>query len=54
MDISDFDTYTTFTFEGEKYIVLVELPVQKVLCCRAADVEGGATYVSVLLMEAPA
>lgn len=54
MDINDFSTYTKFFLDGVEYIVLVELPAQKALCCRAGDVEGGATTVPVVLMEAPA
>ena len=53
MDINDFSTYTKFFLDGVEYIVLVELPVQKALCCRVGDVEGGATTVPVVLMEAP-
>lgn len=54
MDIADFSTYTKFYVDNDEYIVLLELPVQKALCCRAADVEGGAACVPVVLMEAPA
>lgn len=53
MDINDFSTYTKFNLNGEEYIILVELPVQKALCCRAADVEGGANFVPVVLTENP-
>jgi len=51
MQISDFSTYPQFELDGETYIVLVELPVQKALCCRVADVEGGADCVPTVLME---
>jgi hypothetical protein len=53
MDINDFSAYTRFFLNEDEYIVLVDLPVQKALCCRVADVEGGATFVPVILMEAP-
>jgi len=53
MDINDFSAYTRFFLNEDEYIVLVDLPVQKTLCCRVADVEGGATFVPVILMEAP-
>lgn len=51
MNISDFSTYPQFELDGETYIVLVELPAQKALCCRVADIEGGASNVPVVLME---
>jgi hypothetical protein len=54
MQISDFDTYTKFFLDDVEYIVLVELPVQKALCCRVGDIEGGGDFVPVVLMEAPA
>lgn len=53
MYISDFSTYTKFDLNGEEYIILVELPVKKALCCRSADIEGGADCVPIVLMEAP-
>jgi hypothetical protein len=53
MNIDDFSTYTKFFLDGDEYIVLLDLPVQKALCCRVADIEGGATFVPVVLMEAP-
>lgn len=53
MQISDFSSYTRFYLNAEEYIVLLELSVQKALCCRTADVEGGADCVPVILMEIP-
>jgi hypothetical protein len=54
MDINDFSAYTRFFLNEDEYIVLVDLPVQKALCCRVADIEGGGEFVPVVLMEAPA
>lgn len=53
MNIDDFSSYTKFFLNGDEYIVLLELPVQKALCCRVIDIEGGATTVPVVLMESP-
>jgi hypothetical protein len=53
MNIDDFSSYTKFYFNAVEYIVLLELPAQKALCCSVGDIEGGATTVPVVLMESP-
>jgi hypothetical protein len=53
MNIDDFSSYTKFYLGDVEYIVLLELPAQKALCCSVGDIEGGATTVPVVLMEAP-
>lgn len=53
MVLEDFDQYSRISLNGDEFIVIMELPMQKLMCARVADIGGGADVVILYLMEKP-
>lgn len=51
MELADFSAYARVVVNGEEYVVIMELPAQKIMAVRASDIGGGAESVPLYIIN---